>query len=207
MTSKRDNRPTSAAEQRDSGPTSAAESAAGKRDKNGMCHKCDEDHDTVSCPHFKKGRDNHPDALPSGKKKELGGNAGNFVLKNARVVRQPGDGSCLFHSLSFGLGGGSASALRREIAQFVESNADLQIAGTPMSDWVRWDSGVSVSSYARRMAVSGWGGGIEMAACSILKRANIHVYERSSGRSATNSGRSAANSGRSASKQWQVGDT
>ena len=29
------------------------------------------------------------------------------------------------------------------------------------------------------MAVSGWGGGIEMAACSHLKRVNVHVYERS----------------------------
>ena len=27
--------------------------------------------------------------------------------------------------------------------------------------------------------MSGWGGGIEMAACSHLKRVNVHVYERS----------------------------
>jgi hypothetical protein len=27
------------------------------------------------------------------------------------------------------------------------------------------------------MRVGGWGGGIEMAACSVLKGVNIHVYE------------------------------
>jgi hypothetical protein len=38
---------------------------------------------------------------------------GNFVLRQARVVRQPGDGSCLFHSMAYGLRlfeGGSTSA-------------------------------------------------------------------------------------------------
>ena len=30
---------------------------------------------------------------------------GDIVGRNARVVRQPGDGSCLYHSLSYGLPG------------------------------------------------------------------------------------------------------
>ncbi len=38
-------------------------------------------------------------------------------MRGGRVVPQPGDGSCLFHSLAYGLGGGaSATALRRECA-------------------------------------------------------------------------------------------
>lgn len=32
-----------------------------------------------------------------------------------------------------------------------------------------------------RMAVSGWGGGIEMAAFSRMKKVNVHVYERCGG--------------------------
>lgn len=40
-----------------------------------------------------------------------------------------------------------------------------------------WDSGQSVKDYAAAMAVSGWGGGIEIAACSKLYKVNIHVYE------------------------------
>lgn len=57
-------------------------------------------------------------------------------------------------------------------------NGNLEIADTPLKDWIKWDSQTSVSQYASRMAETGWGGGIEMAACSHLKRINVHVYER-----------------------------
>merc|ERR1711988_777467 len=63
---------------------------------------------------------------------------------------------------------------------FIERNADLTIADTPLKDWVKWDGGGSVSAYSRRMAVGGWGGGIEMAAFSQMKRVNVHVFERCS---------------------------
>lgn len=113
----------------------------------------------------------------------MGSSGGNYVLRYARVMRQPGDGSCLFHSLNHGLNhGGSAQVLRREIAGFLEQNPSLQIAGDTLEEWVRWDSNSSVSDYARRIAVSGWGGGIEMACCSLLKNVNVHVYENSSSR-------------------------
>jgi len=36
---------------------------------------------------------------------------------------------------------------------------------------------VLVGAYASRMSVSGWGGGIEMAACSRMNKVNVHVYE------------------------------
>lgn len=68
--------------------------------------------------------------------------------------------------------------MRREIAKWVENNPDLKIADTPVKDWVKCDSGRSVSSYARGMGQSGWGGGIEMAACARLKGINVHVYEK-----------------------------
>ena len=82
-------------------------------------------------------------------------------------------------SLAYGLGGGvSARTLRRELAAFVAANPTLTIADSPLSDWVQWDSGSSVKSYAKRQSVGGWGGGIEMACCSRLKKVNIHVWER-----------------------------
>jgi len=113
----------------------------------------------------------------------MGNSGGNFVLKSARVVRQPGDGSCLFHSLAHGLPPpSSASGLRREIAGFVQQNPEIKIAGDTLEEWVRWDQNSSVAEYAKRMAVSGWGGGIEMAACSLLKNVNIHVYENAARR-------------------------
>lgn len=111
----------------------------------------------------------------------MGGAGGNFVLRAARVIRQPGDGSCLFHSMAYGLKEGSAHSLRQEIAKFIEVSPSMKIAGDTLEEWVRWDSRSSVGQYARRMACGGWGGGIEMAACSHLKRVNVHVYESRGG--------------------------
>lgn len=145
----------------------------------GTCDRCDGPHLTDECPIFKKPRDNHPDATRR-KPPELGRPGGNFVLHNARVVRQPGDGSCLFHSMAYGMGSGDARSLRREIAKWIAANPDLTIADTPVSDWVKWDSGRSVAQYARSIGVSGWGGGMEMAACARLRGINVHVYEKRS---------------------------
>jgi len=143
----------------------------------GECDKCDGPHPTDSCPIFKKARDSHPDAK-RGKPMDMGQPGGGYTLRNARVVRQPGDGSCLFHSMAYGIGGRGATALRRDIASFIQKNSRLMIADTPLEDWVRWDSGSSVTTYASRMKYSGWGGGIEMAACARLMKVNVHVYEK-----------------------------
>jgi len=165
-----------------------------------VCDKCDGPHETNACPHFKKPRETHKDAWAGygskGKFSPMGTKGVKFVLKGARLVRQPGDGSCLFHSLCCGLGSGkackaskassgsspkvrkpSAAALRKEIAQFVSQHPQLKIAGDTLEDWVRWDARVSYKAYARRMAIGGWGGGIEMAVCARLKQVNVHVYE------------------------------
>eukprot|EP01041_Mallomonas_annulata_P010474 gene10474-21849_t len=143
------------------------------------CDKCDGKHETSNCPYYKKNRDNHPDAQKS---RSIGGTSTlpGAYYPNARVIRQPGDGSCLFHSLSYGLRDGSlAHALRSEICSFIERNPDIEISETPLKDWVKWDAGVTVSDYARRMSRGAWGGGIEMATVSRLKKVNVHVYERS----------------------------
>eukprot|EP00616_Rhizochromulina_sp_CCMP1243_P018655 CAMPEP_0118995548 /NCGR_PEP_ID=MMETSP1173-20130426/58647_1 /TAXON_ID=1034831 /ORGANISM="Rhizochromulina marina cf, Strain CCMP1243" /LENGTH=340 /DNA_ID=CAMNT_0006946889 /DNA_START=130 /DNA_END=1152 /DNA_ORIENTATION=- len=141
------------------------------------CDRCDGNHETDACPHFRKPREKHPDATRR-KPLVMGGSGGNFVLRRAQVVPQPGDGSCLFHSMCYGLGMSSASSLRRSIGAFIASNPQLEIAETPLRDWVKWDSGTSVSTYASRISRSGWGGGIEMAACSRMHKVNVHVYER-----------------------------
>lgn len=145
------------------------------------CDKCDGKHPTDRCPHFQKDREKHKDAWVNygckNNPHQMGGNPGNFVLRNARVIRQPGDGSCLYHSLSYCLGNTDARSLRRELAQFLRDRPDLEIAGDTLEEWVRWDSSSSVETYARRQSMSGWGGGIEMACCSHLKNVNIHVYE------------------------------
>ena len=109
----------------------------------------------------------------------MGRPCGDVVVRRAHVVRQPGDGSCLFHSLCHGLGAAvTAGGLRRQICGWVRENPDTKIADTPMSDWILWDSNRTPSAYASTMSVAGWGGGIEIAACARLKSVNIHVWEQ-----------------------------
>jgi len=153
------------------------------------CDKCDGPHLTTNCPHFPKERDNHPDALmrkPTGLGSEPS-DGSIAMLVGAQVRHQPGDGNCLFHSLAHGLGPGtSAGSLRREVCAFIERNGDLEISGTPLHQWVKWDSNSSVGAYARRMAGSGcWGGGIELACVAKLKKVDVSVYEPSRGSSST----------------------
>jgi hypothetical protein len=111
------------------------------------------------------------------------------VLKagSARVVRQPGDGSCLFHSLTYGartakVGGveaADADAAREAVASFIEATPDAEIGGTPLSEWIGWESGGDVPSYCARMRGAGvWGGAIEIAVFSRLLGVSVHVYER-----------------------------
>jgi len=174
----------------------AVSSKASATSANGVrksCDRCDaKTHTTDECPHFNKVREDHKDAwLNYGKKGPLsmGGDGGNKVLcpTDAKMVRQPGDGSCLFHSLRHGLVSSNlykpvdASQLRRAIADFILKNPRLEIAGDTLEEWVRWDQDISCDAYAKRMAQAGWGGGIEMAACSHLLKVNVHVYEQQQG--------------------------
>mmetsp|Transcript_122859 Transcript_122859/g.342368 ORF Transcript_122859/g.342368 Transcript_122859/m.342368 type:complete len:558 (-) Transcript_122859:141-1814(-) len=163
--------------------------ATGKRHertfKPPKCDKCDGPHETDSCPHFSKPREKHKDAWSMLGKAGKGGRLPEDdvpIVRSARVVSQPGDGSCLFHSLSYGLTGrSSGQALRREIADFIARNPDLEIGDNALRDWISYDSGGNVQSYARQMAGGTWGGAIEMAAFTQMKSVNVHVYEKCSG--------------------------
>lgn len=150
------------------------------------CDKCDGPHATDGCPHFKSAREEHKDAWVNYGKDVpslgIGEDGGDYELRNARVVGQPGDGSCLFHSLCYGLGKHNARALRRELADFVEKNPEFEIAGDTLEEWIRWDANTSCRTYADRMATTNsWGGGVEMAVCSHIMRVNVHVYEQKKG--------------------------
>ena len=99
-------------------------------------------------------------------------------------MRQPGDGSCLFHSLAHGLRDARVAdydhrRLRQALMDWLARHEDLKIADTPVRDWVLWDANQAVPAYVGRMRIGGWGGGIEMAACARKFRVDVHVYERS----------------------------
>ena len=103
-------------------------------------------------------------------------------MKSARVVKQPGDGSCLFHSLSYGLGGTKHSRLREDIAGYIARNPTDEIGGTPIKDWVMWDSEMDCDSYAASMSAGNkWGGAIEIAVCAKVSGRDVLVYERGGG--------------------------
>lgn len=155
------------------------------------CDKCDGPHETQKCPHFRKARSKHKDAWGEyGRSKSCP--AGLLesedeappVLRNATVVKQPGDGSCLFHSLSYGLQDNStAQELRKEISGYLAKHPDLKISDTSLKDWIKYDTGGGLKYYITRMSRSrsssrSWGGGIEIAAFSKMKNVNVHVYER-----------------------------
>ncbi|CAE7582584.1 USP20 [Symbiodinium natans] len=119
------------------------------------CDKCDGPHATETCPHFEKPRDKHPDAWCLKGKSHLVAAAeleeAKFVSR-ARVVRQPGDGSCLFHSVSYGLGDGStAHSLRKGVADTISGQPNMQILDTPLAEWIRMDANVGVNSYVQRL--------------------------------------------------------
>ena len=73
----------------------------------------------------------------------LGGYGGFFVLMLARIVRTPGFGSCLCHSLVYGITGFigfdlvPGKNLRSEIAAFMQQNPSFQIAGDTIENWIK----------------------------------------------------------------------
>ena len=153
--------------------------------KGGPCDKCDGPHHADDCPHFKgKARDKHKDAWDRRGNKGVVGSvsSGPVVLRQARIVPQPGDGSCLFHSLSYGLRNTSATQLRAEVADFIAGNPNAEVAGNPLKDWVLWDSGMDVKAYASTMRTGArWGGAVEIAICAQIKRVAVHIYEQGGG--------------------------
>jgi hypothetical protein len=74
-----------------------------KSHPKGTCSKCDGCHKAVDCPIYLKDREKHKDSwryYGDDKKKQMGEDGGNKRVKATRI-KQPADGSCLFHSLVY----------------------------------------------------------------------------------------------------------
>ena len=92
-------------------------------------------------------------------------------LRFAKIIPQPGDGSCLFHSLSYGIKDDtSASILRYDISTYIQQHPHTLICDTPLCDWVKWDSNTSCMEYSRRMRNGAWG------KCSIIIDIHIDIH-------------------------------
>lgn len=96
------------------------------------------------------------------------------------VVKQPGDGACLFRSIAFGLDDRyDGLQIRRLVAELIEKEPTHTIANTTVSDWIR-NEGYSGSNvqYARDLLRGDfWGGDLEIALAAHLLEINIHVYK------------------------------
>lgn len=106
------------------------------------------------------------------------------ILVEAIVIKQPEDGSCLFHSIAYGLGDDtSAETLRKQIVAFIVAKPSLNIANTTIKEWIGMTSGKSPGEYTRELTYKGtWGGALELAIAARIKGVNIHVYERCGGK-------------------------
>lgn len=154
------------------------------------CDKCDGAHSTSHCPHFRKGREEHEDAWQyysaNGKRRPSRRKVAaprRMARGSSQTTRMPGDGSCLFHSLAFGLRKLGCSedghAIRQLVARFIAENPDSKISGTALRTWVYWDSRRSVNEYVARLSTGGvWGGAIEMAVVAHIFQVDVVVYEK-----------------------------
>ena len=133
--------------------------------------------------HFKWPRGTHKDArcMPVEERPALPDVAPVEAI--GKLIKQPGDGSCLYHSLSRGeweLGrrGTPHAELRRELAMWVKSNGPLPFNGKTVSAWLESELGrpMSVAAYAKQQSVDGWGGPLEILAFVLLKKVNVWVW-------------------------------
>lgn len=93
-------------------------------------------------------------------------------------IPMPGDGNCMFHSISYGLNI-SHKVLREKIVNFILENPDFIINDTKLKDWIQWSENISYIKYAKNMAKNGiWGGGIELSIIPYIYNISICVLQK-----------------------------
>ena len=97
-----------------------------------------------------------------------------------RILRQPGDGACLFHSLAcLSRPPTIAAVVRARVVEYMRRHADLEVQGVALSQWIDWESRMDMDEYCARMSRSDrWGGAIEISVYSLMNSTPVEVYER-----------------------------
>jgi hypothetical protein len=79
-----------------------------------------------------------------------------------KLMKTPGDGSCLFHAVSASLSGkiGNAQQIRIRVVDSIPKLASSkEFNGATLQQWIEWETGLSPSAYASQMLMnSAWGG-------------------------------------------------
>lgn len=96
---------------------------------------------------------------------------------NIKIIKQPGDGNCLFHSLSYGLGNTNHKDLRFKIVNWILNNKKFKTSGITLEEWILWETNQHIDYYCSNMLKGKWGGAIEMLVCSLIENININVFQ------------------------------
>ena len=62
----------------------------------------------------------------------------------------PGDGTCMFHALALPLKT-TGETLRDLVSKFIEFNHGTIMHGSPISDWILWDTELDAATYAKKL--------------------------------------------------------
>ena len=146
-----------------------------------ICDRCGGAHHTSACPNYSQPRYTHKDAQrPTPTERRALSHSTTYRLRliNARIIRQPGDGTCLYYTLRHGAGLRITShQLRQQLADFVSTNLDLHIHGSTYRQHIYWETNLDPQHYVRNIRQAGWGGAIELSAFSQHYHTTILVYE------------------------------
>lgn len=103
------------------------------------------------------------------------------MLKKAIATNVPGDGSCLFHAISYPIKGLTGLSLKEITANIIERHPEEFLHGVSVLEWIQWDNeapfSISAETYAKKLRGGLWGGALEMTIIASILNINIFVYK------------------------------
>ncbi len=94
-----------------------------------------------------------------------------------RILSMPADGSCLYWALGWWYDV-PGPVLRKLLISHIVAHPRMKIHGVPLSDWIQWESDLTLPQYVSAMKQGEWGGTIEMAIFNELTGSAVTVWER-----------------------------
>ena len=100
-----------------------------------------------------------------------------------RILKSPPDGSCFFHSVGVQVGL-SALYLRKSCAELINQQEHSDFNGLTLSQWIKYETGLTVAEYSRRIRHSAWGGALEAHLLAHWLKRPIGIYKLNAKREA-----------------------